>query len=52
MVDMVLKLKNKITSCHENEINVNERVKQQLNQRLDDILTSLPDDLKNILKVS
>lgn len=52
VVDMVLKLKNKISSCNGNDINVTDRIKQQLNQRLNDIVASLPDDLKNILQVS
>lgn len=51
VVDMVLRLKNKIGEC-ENEIPVSESVKQQLNERMQDVVTSLPDDLKNILKIS
>ncbi|XP_018566710.1 protein DENND6A [Anoplophora glabripennis] len=52
VVDMVLKIKNKITKCNEHDIPVNETTKEQLNLRLSDIITSLPDDLKNILQVS
>ncbi|KAJ8923572.1 hypothetical protein NQ315_010151 [Exocentrus adspersus] len=52
VVDMVLKIKNKIHKCNEHDIPVNERIKEQLNLRLSDIISSLPDDLKNILQVS
>ncbi|KAJ8955330.1 hypothetical protein NQ318_003423 [Aromia moschata] len=52
VVDMVLKIKNKIIKCNEHEIPVSESTKVQLNHRLNDIVTSLPDDLKNILQVS
>lgn len=51
VVDMVLRIKNKIGKC-ENDIPVSESVKQQLNQRMQDIVTSLPDDLKNLLQIS
>ncbi|KAJ8928525.1 hypothetical protein NQ314_018901 [Rhamnusium bicolor] len=52
VVDMVLKIKNKITRCNEHDIPVNETTKEQLTHRLNDIVTSLPDDLKNILQIS
>ncbi|XP_066258948.1 protein DENND6B [Euwallacea similis] len=51
VVDMVLRLKNKLGEC-ENNIPVSETVKRQLNQRIEDVITSLPEDLKNILKIS
>lgn len=51
VVDMVLRLKNKLGECESN-IPVSDNVKQQLSQRIDDVVTSLPEDLKNILKVS
>ncbi|KAG5891310.1 hypothetical protein JTB14_002871 [Gonioctena quinquepunctata] len=52
IIDMVLTIKNKISKCNEHDIPVSESTKEQLNQRLTDIVTSLPDDLKNILHVS
>ncbi|CAH0561898.1 unnamed protein product [Brassicogethes aeneus] len=52
VVDMVIKIKNKINKCKENDIPVSELVKDELTQRLNDILNQLPDDLKNILQVS
>ncbi|XP_050314478.1 protein DENND6A [Anthonomus grandis grandis] len=51
VVDMVLRIKTKIIEC-ENNIPVSENVKRELNQRMLDVVTSLPDDLKNILKIS
>lgn len=52
VVDMVLKIKGKIHKCQVHDIPVSEEVKARLNQRLDDIMCSLPDDLKAILQVS
>lgn len=52
VVDMVLKLKNKIHHCKESKLPINAKVKEQLNERLQDIISSLPEDLKNILNVS
>lgn len=52
IVDMVLKLKNKINKCHQHDIPVSNTTKEQLCQRLQDIICSLPDDLKNILQTS
>ncbi|GJQ68117.1 hypothetical protein Trydic_g10709 [Trypoxylus dichotomus] len=52
VVDMVLKLKNKISKCHQHDIPVSNTTKEQLCQRLQDIICSLPDDLKNILQTS
>ncbi|XP_044765186.1 protein DENND6B [Coccinella septempunctata] len=54
VVDMVIKIRNKINECKEQNLPVSDsdKVKEQLNQRLQDIISSLPDDMKNILKVS
>lgn len=52
VVDMLLKIRSKIDNCQESDIPVSNAIKEQLNERLLDIITSLPDDLKNILKVS
>ena len=49
---MMLKIKDKITKCREINIPVNEKVKEKLNQRLQDIISSLPDDLKNVFQVT
>ncbi|KAL3290284.1 hypothetical protein HHI36_023629 [Cryptolaemus montrouzieri] len=46
VVDMLLKIQNKIGACKEQNLPVSDRVKEQLNQRLKDIIGSLPDDLK------
>lgn len=50
VVDMALTIKNKINKCTEHNIPVTEATKEQLNHRLNDIVNSLPEDLKNILK--
>lgn len=52
IVDMVLKIKNKISRCKEHDIPVSNAIKEQLCQRLQDIICSLPEDLKNILQNS
>lgn len=52
VVDMVLTIKKRIDTCKEHDIPVSEATKEQLNERLNDIVTSLPEDLKNILHVS
>ncbi|XP_022900805.1 protein DENND6A [Onthophagus taurus] len=52
IVDMVLKLRNKINKCRQHDFPVSTSTKEQLCQRLQDIITSLPDDLKNILQGS
>lgn len=52
VVDMVLKIKNKINKCHQHDIPVSNTIKEQLGQRLEDIICTLPDDLKNILQTS
>ncbi|XP_030756063.1 protein DENND6A [Sitophilus oryzae] len=51
IVDMVMRLKSKICKCN-CDVPVSDSVKQQLNQRMHDIATSLPEDLKNILQIS
>ncbi|XP_060516029.1 protein DENND6A [Cylas formicarius] len=52
IMDMVLKIKANIGKCDETKIPIGNTVKPQLSQRLDDIVASLPDDLKNILEIS
>lgn len=51
-MDMVLKIKNKIINCKERDIPITDATREQLGQRLDDILGSLPEDIKNILQVT
>ncbi|XP_065166347.1 protein DENND6B [Atheta coriaria] len=50
VVDMVLKIKNKITKCEQHAVGMNGTVRRQLEQKLQDIICSLPDDLRNILQ--
>lgn len=52
VVDMVLKIKGKISRCRERDIPITDATREQLGQRLQDILNSLPDDVKNILQVT
>lgn len=52
VVDMVLKIKNKLSKCENRDIPISDITKRQLNQRLEDILCSLPDDIKSILQVT
>lgn len=52
VVDMALTIKNKINRLRQHEIPVNEAIKEQLHDRFNDIVTSLPEDLKNILQLS
>lgn len=51
IVDMVLKIRTKIGKCREH-IPVSDKIKEQLVERLHDMIESLPDDLRNILQVS
>lgn len=51
VVDMFLKIK-KIIKTGERDIPINDITREQLGQRLQDILSSLPDDVKNILQVT
>lgn len=52
VVDMMLKIRDKINKCREVSIPVSNQVKENLNQRLQDIISSLPDDLKNVFQVT
>lgn len=52
IVDMVLKIKNKIDKTNEHDIPISNATKERLKQRLHDIISSLPEDLKNILQTS
>lgn len=49
---MMLKIRDKITKCREVNIPVDDKTKEKLNQRLQDIISSLPDDLKNVFHVT
>ncbi len=49
---MILKIKNKIDEIDSEELHLNEITQIQLRNRLTDIVHSLPDDLKNIIKIS
>jgi len=50
IVDMILKIRQKLYD-YENESTFpfNKRIKDQLQLKMNDIIRSLPDDLKNVL---
>ncbi|GLV39377.1 uncharacterized protein CBL_13254 [Carabus blaptoides fortunei] len=52
VVDMVLRIKKKLNKLSEHDMPVTNETKEQLVQRLQDILGTLPDDLKNILEIT
>lgn len=52
VVDMALIIKNKIDRLKQHDLPVNDTLKEQLNDRFNDIITSLPEDLKSILQLS
>lgn len=49
---MVLRIKKKLNKLSEHDMPVTNETKEQLVQRLQDILGTLPDDLKNILEIT
>lgn len=52
LVDMVLKIKTKISKCKEYDLPVTKETKHRLRLRLEEILCILPDDLKKILEIT
>lgn len=48
-MDMILKIRQKLDECENLGYSLNKRVKDQLKLKMDDIICSLPDDLKNVL---
>lgn len=52
LVDMVLKIKAKINKCKEYDLPVTKETKHRLRLRLEEILCTLPEDLKNILEIN
>lgn len=52
VVDMVLKIKNKLNKLRDHDMPVTNNTKEQLVQRLQDIMCTLPEDLKNILEIT
>ncbi|XP_001947112.2 protein DENND6B [Acyrthosiphon pisum] len=49
IVDMILKIRQKLDECESKGYPLNKRIKDQLKVKMDDIICSLPDDLKNVL---
>lgn len=52
IIDMVLKLKAKINKCQQHEVPVTNSTRHELTQRLEDIIRSLPDDIKYLFQDS
>ncbi|XP_075219220.1 protein DENND6B isoform X2 [Lycorma delicatula] len=52
VVDMILKIRCKLEQCETDDINLSKEIRQQLKLRIDDIVCTLPDDLKTVLKTS
>lgn len=52
VVDMVLRIKGKLDKCESQELQLAEVTKQQLKVRLQDIICSLPEDLRTVLSYS
>lgn len=46
---MILKIRQKLDECENKGYPLNEIIKNQLKVKMDDIISSLPDDLKNVL---
>lgn len=49
IVDMILKIRQKLDECESKGYPLNKKIKDQLKVKMDDIICSLPDDLKNVL---
>lgn len=49
---MILKIKNKIDEIDTESLPLNEITQIQLKNRLNDIILSLPEDLRNIINIS
>jgi len=46
---MILKIRQKLDECESKGYQLNKRIKDQLKIKMDDIICSLPEDLKNVL---
>jgi len=50
IVDMILKIRQKLYDCeNKSTYPFNKKIKDQLQLKMDDIICSLPEDLKNVL---
>lgn len=49
IVDMVLRIRQKLEKSNNGDVSIAEPVKEMLQERINDITRSLPDDLKIIL---
>ena len=49
LVDMVLRIRQKLQKSHEDDVPVGDSVQDMLRERINDITRTLPEDLKRIL---
>lgn len=52
VVDMILRIRHKLEQSETNELPLSSSTKDQLRLRMADIICTLPDDLKTVLKTS
>lgn len=52
VVDMILRIRHKLEQSETNELPLSSSTKDQLRLRMADIICTLPDDLRTVLKTS
>ncbi|XP_046405292.1 protein DENND6B [Ischnura elegans] len=52
VVDMILRIRHKLEQSESEDVPLNKSTRQQLKLRMDDIICTLPEDLKTVLKSS
>lgn len=52
VVDMILRIRNKLEQSEAEELPLSDTTREQLRLRMADIICTLPDDLKVVLKTS
>jgi hypothetical protein len=52
VVDMILRIRHKLEQSETDELPLSNSTRDQLRLRMDDIICTLPDDLKTVLKTS
>ncbi|XP_049805952.1 protein DENND6B [Schistocerca nitens] len=52
IVDMILRIRQKLEQCKANDLPLSDDVQEQLRYRMSEIMCTLPEDLKAVLKVS
>lgn len=52
IVDMILKIRCKLKQCDAEDVPLSAETRNQLRMRLEDIVCTLPDDLRSVLTTS